>query len=72
MFGVFPHVVRTDTPLVRGFDDLFWAPHSRYGGIRREDILRVPDLDIVTESPLAGLYMVATRDGPAHLCDGSL
>lgn len=63
MFGVFPHVVRADIPLARGFDEQFLAPHSRHSEVRREDILRVPNLEIVAESPRAGIYIVASRDG---------
>lgn len=63
MFGVFPHTVKTDIPLVRGFDEQFLAPHSRHSEVRAEDIRRVPGLEIVTESPDAGVYMAASRDG---------
>lgn len=64
MFGVFEHIVNIPTaPIVRGFDDVFVAPHSRHTEIRREDILKVPELEIVSESPKAGVYIVASRDG---------
>lgn len=64
MFGVFEHqVLRSHIPLLRGFDDVFYAPHSRHTEIRREDIQRVPDLEIVAESPLAGIYIVMRKDG---------
>ncbi len=64
MFGVFEHqVLRNHIPLLRGFDDVFYAPHSRHTEIRREDIQKVPDLEIVAESPLAGIYIVMRRDG---------
>lgn len=64
MFGVFEHTFsRRNVPLLRGFDDVFYAPHSRHTEIRREDILRVPDLEILSESPRAGVYIVARRDG---------
>jgi homoserine O-succinyltransferase len=64
MFGVFTHTVNNPKiPLVRGFDEEFLAPHSRHTEIRREDIIRVPDLEIVSESPEAGVYMVKNRGG---------
>jgi homoserine O-succinyltransferase len=64
MFGVFPH--RTLEPrheLLRGFDDVFFAPHSRLTEIRRADIERVPELVILAESDEAGIHIVASRDG---------
>jgi homoserine O-succinyltransferase len=64
MFGVFPHRVLDRTnKLMRGFDDIFLAPHSRHTEIRRSDIERVPDLQILAESDEAGVYIVASRDG---------
>jgi len=64
MFGVFKH--RADEPrhqLLRGFDDLFFAPHSRHTETRVADIRKVDDLIVLSQSDDAGLYMVATRDG---------
>ena len=62
--GVFEHTVNNPTAaIVRGFDEVFVAPHSRHTEIRREDILKVPELEIVSESPKAGVYIVASRDG---------
>ncbi len=64
MFGVFPHTVNDSTlPIVRGFDDEFYAPHSRHTEIRRSDIEGIDDLQIVSESDRAGVYLVALRDG---------
>jgi homoserine O-succinyltransferase len=63
MFGVFPHSVnRKNVRLLRGFDDVFYAPHSRHTEIRRSDIERVPDLQILSESEEAGVYIVASKD----------
>jgi len=63
MFGVFPHTLNFRYErLLRGFDDVFFAPHSRHTEIRREDIEKVPDLDILSESPEAGIYIVADRN----------
>ncbi len=63
MFGVFPHrVTMKHEKLLRGFDDEFYAPHSRHTEVRREDIEQVPELDILAESPEAGVYIVASKD----------
>lgn len=64
MFGVFPHyVTKPNVKLLRGFDEVFYVPQSRHTEIRREDIERVPELEILSESPEAGVYIVATKDG---------
>ncbi|MDR0856088.1 MAG: homoserine O-succinyltransferase, partial [Clostridiales bacterium] len=61
--GVFPHrAVGKASPLLRGFDDQFWAPHSRYTEVRREDVARCPELEILAESSVAGVYIVATKN----------
>jgi homoserine O-succinyltransferase len=63
MFGVFPHSVsRKNVKLFRGFDDVFYVPHSRHTEIRRSDIEKVPDLQILSESEEAGVYIVASKD----------
>lgn len=64
LFGVFPHRVNNpQVQLVRGFDEVFYVPHSRHWDIRREDILQVPELEILAESEEAGVHIVASRDG---------
>jgi homoserine O-succinyltransferase len=63
MFGVFPHrVVSKNEKLLRGFDDTFYAPHSRHTEIRREDIANVPEVDLLVDSDEAGVYIVASKD----------
>jgi homoserine O-succinyltransferase len=63
MFGVFQHrVLLEHEKLLRGFDDQFFAPHSRHTEIRRADIESIPDLDILCESDEAGVYIVASKD----------
>ncbi len=63
MFGVFTHqVLVRHEKLLRGFDDLFYAPHSRHTEIRRSDIEQVPELTILSESEEAGVYIVTSRD----------
>jgi homoserine O-succinyltransferase len=64
MFGIFPQYPTDKTlPIFRGFDDVFYMPHSRHTEIRREDILKVPELSIVAESPMSGVSMVMAREG---------
>lgn len=63
LFGVFPHrVVRTQSPLFRGFDDIFYIPHSRYTENRLEDIQRVPELELLAISEQAGVFAVKSSD----------
>lgn len=63
-FGVFKHTINDRSfPLFRGFDDEFYAPHSRHTEIRREDIEKHPDLEVLAESEEAGIYIVAGRGG---------
>jgi homoserine O-succinyltransferase len=64
VFGVFEHEVLIHSfPLIRGFDDNFPAPHSRYTEVRAEDIRRVHELQLLAVSPEAGVYLLATHDG---------
>ncbi|MFC7681128.1 homoserine O-succinyltransferase [Paenibacillus sp. GCM10028914] len=63
-FGVFPHTVNEpNVKLLRGFDELFYAPHSRHTDVRREDIERAEKLVVLAESEEAGVYLVASKDG---------
>ncbi|MDR2682393.1 MAG: homoserine O-succinyltransferase, partial [Dysgonamonadaceae bacterium] len=64
MFGIFRHRLSdAGVPLFRGFDDEFFAPHSRHTEIRRTDILPVPELKILAESDEAGVHIVMARGG---------
>lgn len=64
MFGVFSHRVNTKkSKLLRGFDDEFYAPHSRHTEVRKEDIQKHSELEVLAESEDAGVYIVASRDG---------
>lgn len=64
LFGIYRHRVldRCD-PLTRSFDDVFDAPHSRYSGVRREDVVGNPELQLLAESKEAGVYLVKSKDG---------
>ena len=73
MFGVFPHaVLQKNVQLLRGFDDCFYAPHSRHSEVRRADIEQVPNLKILTESPQAGVHIVANTNGRQYFITGHL
>lgn len=62
--GVFEHwITKKNIKLLRGFDDAFYAPHSRHTEVRREDIEKVPELEILSESNEAGVYIVASKAG---------
>ncbi len=62
-FGVFQHTINDrEVQLLRGFDDLFFAPHSRHTEIRREDIDRDHRLKLLSESANAGVYIVMARN----------
>ena len=64
MFGVFPHhILVKNHPLFRGFDDVFYVPHSRHTEVKIEDILACPELQLLSVSDEAGAYMVSARDG---------
>jgi len=64
MFGVFKHTADYKRSiLLRGFDDVFWVPHSRHTTVKREDIEKVPELKILASSEESGVYAVATKGG---------
>ena len=64
MFGVFEHrVTRPSNPLVRGFDEVFYAPHSRWAGLDRAAIDACGDLRILAESDIAGPMLLSTESG---------
>ena len=63
-FGVFEHkVLNRKVPIVRGFDDVFMAPHSRHTEVAKEDIEADERLTILAESEEAGVFLVLAEDG---------
>ena len=61
--GVYRHrVLKASSPLVRGFDDEFFAPHSRYTEVRAEDIEAHPELELIDVSDKAGAYIAKSTD----------
>ncbi len=64
LFGVFPHHVDYKRGiLMRGFDDVFYAPHSRHTTVRREDVEAVREIRLLASSEEAGVYAMQTRGG---------
>ena len=64
MFGIFEHrTIHRKTPLVRGFDDVFNAPHSRHSRIVREDVEKNPELTILADSEEAGPFIIIAKEG---------
>ena len=71
MFGIFEHhTLQPLHPIFRGFDDVFYVPHSRHTEVRREDILKVKELTLLSESDEAGVYMVMARGGREFFVTG--
>lgn len=63
MFGVFKHFINDkNADLTRGLDDTFYAPHSRHTEVRRKDIEKIDELDILSESKEAGVFIVANKN----------
>lgn len=63
IFGIYNHKIYNRTNVMtRGFDDEFFAPHSRYTEVRRIDIEKVKSLEILADSDEAGIYLVASKD----------
>jgi homoserine O-succinyltransferase/O-acetyltransferase len=64
IFGVFEHYNHNpQNPIFRGFDDIFYVPHSRHTEVRAEDILKIDALTLLSESTDSGVYMVMARNG---------
>ena len=64
MFGVFKHkITKQNTRLLSGFDDEFYAPHSRHTEIRKNDIDKIDELEIISESEESGLYILSAKNG---------
>lgn len=69
--GIYRHkVLHHKVPLVRGMDDYVMVPHSRYTEVRRKDIEKNPDLNLLIESEEAGIFLVMKRDGSQIFLQG--
>ncbi|HIT02027.1 MAG TPA: homoserine O-succinyltransferase [Candidatus Enterenecus merdae] len=63
LFGIYEHdIIRKRSPLFRGFDDRFYAPHSRYAEVALDDVLAVPELELLALSREAGIFGVKSAD----------
>lgn len=70
-FGVFPHkVMNRKEPLVRGFDDIFYAPHSRHTGVPTDKIKACKELMVLAEGDEAGVFLCMTPDGKNIFVNG--
>lgn len=64
LFGIFPHEADYKRSILfRGFDDVFFIPHSRHTEVAREDLEKIPDIKILASSPEAGVFALSTRKG---------
>lgn len=64
LFGVFPHTVNDPSfSLFRGFDEVFYAPHSRHTTIHTDEIEQIKELTILSQSEEAGVYIISSRGG---------
>lgn len=71
MFGIFEHRPLAPLhPIFRGFDDVFYVPHSRHTEVRKEDILKVEELTLLSESEESGVHLVVARGGREFFVTG--
>lgn len=66
IFGVFPHSICPQyrkVNLFMGYDDIFYVPHSRLAEVRKEDILKIPELSLLAESEESGVHIVMAKNG---------
>ena len=71
MFGVFEHsLLKPNSPFFRGFNDRFYAPHSRYTEVLAKDIEKVPELEILAVSEKAGVFAVKSQDSRQFFITG--
>ncbi|CAM3993421.1 homoserine O-acetyltransferase MetA [Lederbergia lenta] len=72
VFGIFPHQISDRTiKLVRGFDDHFPAPHSRYTSVHEDEILAHPELTLLSSGD-AGPFIITSKDGKNIMITGHL
>ena len=71
LFGVFPHTaLKRQSPLFRGFDDVFYVPHSRHTENHEEDIRKIPELEMLAVSEEAGVFAVKSEDNRRFFITG--
>ena len=73
MFGIFPQLaLDSRLPIFRGFDDVFYMPHSRHTELHREDILANPDLTLIADGEESGVSIIMAREGREFFITGHL
>jgi homoserine O-succinyltransferase len=73
MFGIFQQKpIEPQLPIFRGFDDMFYMPHSRHTELKESDILANPNLKLIANSPEAGVSIVMARGGREFFITGHL
>lgn len=70
-FGIFPHhIEKPMDPLLKGFDELFMVPHSRHTEIRRDDVEKCSELEILTASDISGVHIIGAKNGRQYFITG--
>ena len=73
LFGVFAHRKMVEfEPLLKGFDDVFYVPHSRHTTVRTEDVTNCPDLEVLAKSDRAGVSIIKSRDNRRFFLTGHM
>lgn len=73
MFGIFEqHCLDSKLPIFRGFDDVFYMPHSRHTEIRKEDILKEKRLELIAGSDYSGVSVVMANNGRQFFITGHM
>ena len=74
LFGIFPHrkLIEQHDPLLKGIDDVFYIPHSRHTTVDIEDVRKIKDLVILSESEYTGLSIAKSRDNKKIFLTGHM
>ncbi len=73
MFGIFPHTLNNPShPLLRGFDEVFNAPHSRHTDIDADMVRNNPNLEVLAESDMSGIFLIADKNNRRFFATGHL
>ncbi|HIX50342.1 MAG TPA: homoserine O-succinyltransferase [Candidatus Borkfalkia faecavium] len=74
LFGVFPHkkLIDQHDPLLKGIDDVFYIPHSRHTSVKLEDVKKVEDLVVLSESEYTGLSIAKSKDNKKIFLTGHM
>ncbi len=74
LFGIFPHkkLIDQHDPLLKGIDDVFYIPHSRHTSVKLEDVKKVEDLVVLSESEYTGLSIAKSKDNKKIFLTGHM